>query len=81
MQLTTHLFQDAIKLIGDHAPEHVEKREDLVVSNSCWRMVNVVAEKGDLSSVKRLLDVVLDKQIVEPTSTILGPLIKAHLVK
>lgn len=80
LMLTEGRTDDAIKLIGDHAPEHVEKREDLVVSNSCWRMVNVVAEKGDLSSVKRLLDVVLDKQIVEPTSTILGPLIKAHLV-
>lgn len=46
-----------------------------------WKLFNELAEKGLAEELQKTFDYLLNKEIIEPTNVLLGPLIKVHLVK
>lgn len=48
---------------------------------TAWRILNTFSEKGDVDLVKKFFETLKSKNYIEITNVILGPLIKAHLIK
>lgn len=46
-----------------------------------WRMLNTLAEQGRVEELNKIFDYLLKREIIEPANTLLGPLVKVHLVK
>lgn len=45
-----------------------------------WKMFNGLAEQGRTEELNELFSYLLNRQIIEPVNTLLGPLVKVHLV-
>ncbi|KAK8734064.1 hypothetical protein OTU49_005996 [Cherax quadricarinatus] len=72
-------IEDAFKLIESNAPESIDERESVTTTHQCKRILDIFADKGDVATVRRFMDVFLSHRIAQPGSVIFGPLIKAHL--
>lgn len=46
-----------------------------------WRLLNSAAEKGNVPLTKDLFELLRTVGAAAPVNTILGPLVKVHLVK
>ncbi|XP_076067194.1 bicoid stability factor [Oratosquilla oratoria] len=73
-------LDDAQKSLEDGAkglPDETEQ-DQMILNHLCWKMLNSMAEKGDVASIKKLHKVLFDCKYVQPSTMQLGPLIKAH---
>lgn len=50
-------------------------------ANACWKLLNTVAEKGDVENVQKLFDLLINNNYITVSNVLLGPLIKVHIVK
>lgn len=66
--------------VGDFEKE-MEKSKPFVYTSACWRLLNTLAEKGDTVNVRKFFDSLVENKFIEPNNALLGPLVKAHLVK
>lgn len=76
-------YDDAIELLKQHGPtlKSSEDEKHFLFNSFCWRMLNTVAEKKDPESVKVMLNILTDNGYTEVNNVLLGPLIKAYLLK
>ncbi|ETN57784.1 bicoid stability factor [Anopheles darlingi] len=54
---------------------------DFVYNSACWRLLNILAEKGNVEQVGGLFDHLIAQRYIKPQNIFLGSLIKVHLVK
>ncbi|XP_049288081.1 leucine-rich PPR motif-containing protein, mitochondrial [Anopheles funestus] len=81
-------FDDALRFLEENAPSAMEpakddnQREvDFVYNSACWRLLNTLAEKGNVQQVTQMFDHLLSKGYITPQNIFLGSLIKVHLVR
>jgi len=46
-----------------------------------WKILNTCAEKGDVDGVRELFNTLKERGLTPVNNVVLGPLVKAHLVK
>ncbi|KAG7155734.1 Leucine-rich PPR motif-containing protein-like 3 [Homarus americanus] len=74
-------LEEAIKLIESHALESFDdNREAGIMGNMSRRMVDQLSDTGDTAAVRRLIEVLLKSNVVQPGASIFGPLIRAYLI-
>ncbi|XP_052899073.1 leucine-rich PPR motif-containing protein, mitochondrial [Anopheles moucheti] len=82
-------FDDAIRFLDENAPtaseptedESQTKEVDFVYNSACWRLLNTLAEKGNVQQVNQMFDHLMSKGYITPQNIFLGSLIKVHLVR
>lgn len=50
-------------------------------ANACWKLLNTVAESGNVENVQKLFDLIVNNNFIAVTNILLGPLVKAHIIK
>lgn len=50
-------------------------------ANACWKLLNTVAEKGDVENTQKLFDLLLNNNFITVSNVLLGPLIKVYIIK
>ncbi|XP_053666609.1 leucine-rich PPR motif-containing protein, mitochondrial [Anopheles marshallii] len=82
-------FDDALRFLDENAPTATEptndesqtREVDFVYNSACWRLLNTLAEKGNVQQVNQMFDHLLSKGYITPQNIFLGSLIKVHLVR
>ncbi|XP_053691599.1 leucine-rich PPR motif-containing protein, mitochondrial [Sabethes cyaneus] len=76
-------FEDTLKFLKDNKPAvpRNEKSDDFNYNSACWRMLNSLAEKGNVDSINQLFNLMLENGYITPHNIFLGPLIKVHIVR
>ncbi|XP_071514137.1 leucine-rich PPR motif-containing protein, mitochondrial isoform X2 [Panulirus ornatus] len=73
--------EEAVKLIENNASENINDKESGLLMNIVKRMLDTLADKGDVTTVRQVLQVLLNLKIVPPANIVFGPVIRAHLAK
>ncbi|XP_069704273.1 leucine-rich PPR motif-containing protein, mitochondrial [Periplaneta americana] len=73
--------QEAVKFLSAQPKEHKVEDRSFLYSSACWRILNSLAEQGRVDDVKQIFDALAKNGYIEVNNVLLGPLIKAHLVK
>lgn len=50
-------------------------------ANACWKLLNTVAEKGDVENIQKLFDLLINNNYITVSNVLLGPLIKVYVIK
>ncbi|XP_050076567.1 leucine-rich PPR motif-containing protein, mitochondrial [Anopheles maculipalpis] len=86
--LEAERFDEALRFLEENAPSATEsgkdegQREvDFVYNSACWRLLNTLAEKGNVQQVNQLFEQLLGKGYITPQNIFLGSLVKVHLVR
>ncbi|XP_052871325.1 leucine-rich PPR motif-containing protein, mitochondrial-like, partial [Anopheles cruzii] len=87
--LEAERFEDALRFLQDNAPQEAAQRADseqteevdFVYNSACWRLLNILAEKGNVQQVGALFDHLITQRFIKPQNIFLGSLIKVHLVR
>jgi hypothetical protein len=73
-------FTEAIEVLkqikNDALPE-----QGFPYTTACWKLLNLIAEKGDVENLNKVFDILIDNKYVEASNILLGPLIKVHMLK
>lgn len=74
-------FDETLKFLEEN--KKVEAKEDngFNYRATCWRLLNGLAEKGDVENLQKIFDGLVDNNYIVPSNVLLGPLIKVHMVK
>lgn len=67
-------------LTSNKRAEKEEQERGFLYSSTCWRILDLLAEKGRDDDVKRLFESMEQNNFVEINNVLLGPLVKVHLV-
>lgn len=77
-------ISDGIALLKE---ERARKRRPATVeppfmyTNQCWRMLNALAEAGEVDQVNELFNVLVEHEYTTVSNVLLGPLVKVHVVR
>lgn len=71
-------FSDAVKLVKDHAQE---RTSNMTVPSNCQFLFNSLADRGEVTAAREILQTLLDFKLVSPKAQIFAALVKTHLVK
>lgn len=74
-------IDEAIKFLEDNKPKEAVDEKWFNYQNTCWRFLNMLAEKGATADLSRVFDAMVANGYFTPSNSMLGPLIKVHLVK
>lgn len=74
-------IDEAVKFLEDNKPKETVDEKWFNHQNTCWRFLNMLAEKGATADLTRIFDVMVANGYFTPGNVMLGPLIKVHLVK
>lgn len=50
-------------------------------SNACWKLLNTIAESGNVENVQKMFDLIINNNYIAVSNILLGPLIKVYIVK
>jgi len=70
-----------LKESANAAVEPADERNDFLTQNSCWHMLNYLAENKDEEKLQKLVDVLIENKVLPVTNLLLGSLIKVKLLK
>ncbi|XP_058445927.1 leucine-rich PPR motif-containing protein, mitochondrial [Malaya genurostris] len=81
--LSQDRFEDTLKFLEENKPTTArdDKEVDFNYNSVVWRMLNSLAEKGNVDQVNALFTNLLDNGFITPQNVFLGSLIKVHLVR
>uniref|UniRef100_A0A1B6C3W0 Pentacotripeptide-repeat region of PRORP domain-containing protein n=2 Tax=Clastoptera arizonana TaxID=38151 RepID=A0A1B6C3W0_9HEMI len=79
LYIQNDLFNEAIDFLNSNA-QNQDKEIIYSITSLCWRMLNNLADKKNVSDVKTLLHALVNNNYVTISNVLLGPLIKAHLL-
>uniref|UniRef100_A0A182NB72 Very long-chain specific acyl-CoA dehydrogenase, mitochondrial n=1 Tax=Anopheles dirus TaxID=7168 RepID=A0A182NB72_9DIPT len=88
-------FDDALQFLQENAaaaaiePPAIKDQQgdsqrgevDFVYNSACWRLLNILAERGNVQQVTQLFDHLIAQGYIKPQTNFLGSLIKVHLVR
>lgn len=72
------LTEEAISLLEEVQPK---ERDPGFLEINLWRILNVLAEKGDEILLEKVFKMIEDKKCCKVSNVMLGPLIKVHFLK
>ncbi|KAL7740091.1 hypothetical protein ACLKA6_000881 [Drosophila palustris] len=74
---------EAVQLLKENQKESLynEGEGSFNYVSTVWRILNAIAESGNVEKLKRIFDELIGGNYVAPTNVILGPLIKVHVMK
>lgn len=74
-------FDDCIKILNETPAENAQENRVYTYTALVWRMLNSLAEDGEVEKLNTLFDVLVTKGFIDANNVYLGPLIKVHLVR
>lgn len=74
-------YDEAIKFVEENKAKELKEEKSFNHQNTCWRILNSMAEKGKAEELNKLFEALVASSIIFPNNSLLGPLIKVHLVK
>lgn len=72
---------DAVELLSKYTKEQRLEDRTFNFSALCFRLLNSMAEKGNVNEVKEMFSALVKNEYVDINNVILGPLVKVHLVR
>lgn len=80
--LTIFFYLDAIEFLSSSKPfEDNSEFTSFQHGNACWKLLNTVAESGNVENVQKLFDLIVKNNYISVSNVLLGPLIKVHIIK
>ncbi|XP_014274308.1 leucine-rich PPR motif-containing protein, mitochondrial [Halyomorpha halys] len=78
-----NMIQEAIDLISKRKVLDADHPTDKSsqYNMSAWRLLNTLAESKDAENLRKMFDLLLEKNFISPNNMLLGPLIKVHLLR
>ncbi|KAL0881103.1 hypothetical protein ABMA27_002225 [Loxostege sticticalis] len=73
-------YDEALQFLKDNKPKG-DNENFFLLSSKCWQMLNTLAEQKEDAKVLELTKALIDNNYVEASNVILGPSIKAFLLK
>ncbi|XP_037957314.1 leucine-rich PPR motif-containing protein, mitochondrial [Teleopsis dalmanni] len=74
-------FDEGIEFLKKNKKQQLPEEEGTFNYESIvWRLLNSLAEKGDSQKLQKLFDTLIENNYIIPKNTLLGPLVKVHLV-
>lgn len=73
-------FDDGFEFLKS-ASLRVQQEQSFLFRTRVWKLLNTLAEQGRVEELNKIFNYLLEREIIEPTNTLLGPLVKVHLVK
>lgn len=77
--LKENRLEDAIKFLNDNKKSSVEVENNYNYSAKVWRVLNLLADRGEVDQLKQFFETLVSRNYIVPTNVILGPLIKVNL--
>ncbi|XP_063822748.1 leucine-rich PPR motif-containing protein, mitochondrial [Ostrinia nubilalis] len=74
-------FDEAIQFLNDNKSKSADNETGFVLNSKCWQMLNALAEQKEDTKVLELTKALIENNYIEPSNVILGPTIKAFLLK
>lgn len=74
-------LDEGIKFLEDNKPKEMPDEKMFNYQTICWRLLNVLAEKGDVAGLNKLFNAMVANNYIVPNNVLLGPLIKVHLTQ
>ncbi|XP_055917516.1 leucine-rich PPR motif-containing protein, mitochondrial [Eupeodes corollae] len=83
MMMKSEKIDDAVAFLQKNKKDEYfnENEGSFMYSASCWRLLNQLAESGNVEKTELLFDTLVKNNYIVPTNVLLGPLIKVHLVR
>ncbi|KFB39253.1 hypothetical protein ZHAS_00006602 [Anopheles sinensis] len=80
--LEAERFDEALQFLKENSKEEPPREEvDFVYNSACWRLLNILAEKGNVQQVNAMFDHLIGQGYIKAQNIFLGSLIKVHLVR
>ncbi|XP_044733810.1 leucine-rich PPR motif-containing protein, mitochondrial [Chrysoperla carnea] len=73
-------IDDAIEYLKIQSRERKLDERTFGYNNQCWKLLMTLAEEGKTEDLKKLFNTLIEKDYIEISNVMLGPLIKVHLV-
>jgi leucine-rich PPR motif-containing protein, mitochondrial len=74
-------LDDGLKFLEENKLKETPDEKMFNYQTTCWRLLNSLAEKGQVEMLTKLFDTMVGCNYIIPNNVILGPLIKVHIVK
>lgn len=68
------------KICTLHRKKISDRQSQFHIERSCWGVMKMLAENGKVNDVYDLFDCFVNYKFIQPNNSILGPLIKVHLI-
>lgn len=72
---------EGLKFLETNKRENVSETSGYSYNAICWRILNFLAEKGDVAILNTMFDALVSNNFITPNNILLGPLIKVHVLK
>ncbi|XP_071440491.1 leucine-rich PPR motif-containing protein, mitochondrial [Hetaerina americana] len=72
-------FEDVHKVISEQPSERKMESRSFGYNSTCWRILNFLAEAGNVEELEKIFNELLEKSFIEPTNILMGPLVNAYL--
>ncbi|XP_046388703.1 leucine-rich PPR motif-containing protein, mitochondrial [Ischnura elegans] len=74
-------LEDALKVISEQPSDRKMESRSFGYNSASWRILNHLAEAGNVEELDKLFDALLQKNFIEPTNILMGPLVNVHLLR
>lgn len=72
---------EAIDFVKEQKSVHKREEKSFGYRALCWKLLNYLAEEGKAEELNKLFNTLVKRDYIEVNNIILGPLVKAHMVK
>uniref|UniRef100_A0AAG5DD85 Pentacotripeptide-repeat region of PRORP domain-containing protein n=1 Tax=Anopheles atroparvus TaxID=41427 RepID=A0AAG5DD85_ANOAO len=85
--LESERYDDALQFLKDNGKASPQSEEetrgevDFVYNSACWRLLNTLADKGNVQQVNQMFDNLMAQGYIKAQNIFLGSLIKVHLAR
>ncbi|XP_072939179.1 leucine-rich PPR motif-containing protein, mitochondrial [Epargyreus clarus] len=79
--LRANKYDEALQFFIDNKQSNEITTSNFLVNSKSWQMLNYLAEQKEDAKVRELTKALIENNYVEPSNILLGPSIKAHIVK
>ncbi|KAG5675530.1 hypothetical protein PVAND_005426 [Polypedilum vanderplanki] len=79
--VNTNKVDEAIKFLEINKRETIPDSNSFIYNNTCWKILNTLAEKGNVEELNKLFNALIANNYATPNNILLGPLIKVHVLK
>lgn len=79
--IETNRIDEAFKFMEANKRENIPETGRFAYNSACWRILNVLAEKGDITTLNQVFNTMIENNFASANNVLLGPLIKVHVIK
>lgn len=74
-------IDEAIAFMESNKRENIPETGRFAYNAACWRILNALAEKGDVATLNNVFDKMIENNFATANNILLGPLVKVHVLK